>query len=157
MRRLSILVLSVVFSIAILGTCKSAFADLYGASGSIVAWGDNSFGQLNVPLGNDFVAVAVRRPCEHTLRPLAYVKVRFPVTNSQDGKYSILGLNEITSSVTVMSIQSAQQLRTHQERRSCLCAETHNLQVDRFVRFMFLYRVLLTILFFRKLNENIQH
>lgn len=117
MRRQSVLVLAVVFSVAVLGICECAFADLYGALGSIVAWGDNSFGQLNVPLGNDFVAVAVRRPCEHTLRPLAYVKVRFPVTNSQTGKYSILGLNEIASSVTVMSIQSAHQLITHQERR----------------------------------------
>jgi len=30
-------------------------------AGFIVAWGDNSYGQTNVPAGNDFVAIAAGR------------------------------------------------------------------------------------------------
>jgi len=68
MKRQSILVLAVFISIAVLGICECAFADLYGASGSIVAWGSNIFGPLDVPSGNDFVAISTGSSCALALR-----------------------------------------------------------------------------------------
>jgi len=53
MKRQTVLVLAVGFSIAVFELCKCAFADLYGTSGSIVAWN-----QTDVPVGNDFTAIA---------------------------------------------------------------------------------------------------
>ena len=38
------------------GTASPAWAAPHG--GFLVGWGDNSFGQTNVPAGNDFVAIA---------------------------------------------------------------------------------------------------
>jgi hypothetical protein len=59
MKRQSILVLVVVFSVAVVGVCEFAFADFAGQSGSIVACGENDWGQLNnVPAGGDFVATS---------------------------------------------------------------------------------------------------
>ena len=34
------------------------FSSTAWAAGSLVAWGDNDYGQTNVPAGNDFVAIA---------------------------------------------------------------------------------------------------
>jgi alpha-tubulin suppressor-like RCC1 family protein len=38
------------------------------ADGSIVAWGDNSYGQCNVPSENDFIAVSAGYFCSLALR-----------------------------------------------------------------------------------------
>ena len=59
MRRqsISVLVMATLFAIT-----SSVFA------GSIVAWGDNTLGQGNVPIGDDFVAIAAGTSVNIALR-----------------------------------------------------------------------------------------
>jgi hypothetical protein len=65
MKRQAIVGVALVFSATALALCECAFAH---PSGSIVAWGSNTFGQLTVPPGDDFVAISAGSSCALALR-----------------------------------------------------------------------------------------